>query len=81
MAFFYYTREKCACTFGSQVRPSLLCHYFLGNPHILTHQIIFKLEGEGEVEVQVIEFNKPNENFEDMDGDVFDTVLSFWTGA
>ena len=35
------------------------------------------MEGEGEVETHVCEFNKLDEIFEDMDGDVFGKVLSF----
>ena len=35
------------------------------------------MEGEGQVETQVRECSKLDEIFEDMDGDIFDTVLSF----
>ena len=35
------------------------------------------MEGEGEVEVHVKKFNNLEEIFEDRDGDVSDTLLSF----
>ena len=35
------------------------------------------MEGEREVKTQVHEFGKLEEIFEDIDGDIFDTVLSF----
>ena len=35
------------------------------------------MESEGEVEAQALEFQKLEEIFEDRDGDVLDTIISF----